>query len=224
MAFVGQTSNYATGGSTTMTVTRSVTAGNYLLVVANAYDPVDISVAFATTSGTTSGWTEIAAADFYDTGDDVLQEAAYATASATGSVTVTVTFGGNAEERSVVLIELSGISGFDAAQYARSTSATGGTAGLSNANATATRVVHINCWGGGLATSTSPYTDGGALASGYHRTQYINETSIQNRTGAFGAGATQPIHITQFIFSETGGGGGGGLRRRGSLGLLGVGR
>ena len=211
MAVVGVTYAEVTGSSgTTVDVTRSVTAGNYLLAVGAAFATTDFSLAFNTQTGTTSAWTEIAAADAYDNGDDYTQEAAYATATNTESITVRLTVGTATTDRFIALVELSNITGFDVAQYARDTAAPWQTAGLSNTNANATRVVFGAWWGGGTGTADTAggYTDNGAgwnFGGNFARVQSRVESSVVSRTGDFTTTGTTPCHITQYIFNEAGG-------------------
>jgi len=213
VAVVGITFNATANGGgsgTTSEVTRSVTAGNYLLAV-SGYDSStggDTTIVHSTQTGTTSAWTEIAAADQYDGTSLYSQEAAYATATNTESITVRMTTGATTGGRWIALIELSGISSFDAALYARDTAATWETAGLTNTNAAATRVVFASWWGGGTgaADTGGGYTDGGAgwdFGGSFARMQHRVESSAVSRTGGFAAGTgVSPAHITQYIFND----------------------
>lgn len=214
MSFVGVTYAEVTGSSgTTVDVTRSVTAGNYLVAVGAAFATTDFSLAFNTQTGTTSAWTEIAAADAYDAGDDYTQEAAWATATNTESITVRLTVGTATTDRFVALLEFTNVTGFDVALYGRDTAATWETAGLSNTNANATRAVFGAWWGGGTgaADTAGGYTDNGVgwnFGGNFARVQSRVETSVTSRTGGFAAGTgVSPAHITQFIFNEVTAGG-----------------
>lgn len=212
MAVVGITYAEVTGSSgTTVDVTRSVTAGNYLLVIGCAFATTDFSLTFTTQTGTTSAWTEIAAADQYNDADDYTQEAAYATATNTESITVRLTVGTATTDRFVAIVELSDSTGFDVAQYARDTAATWETAGLSNTNAAATRLAFGAWWGGGTgaADTAGGYTDNGVgwnFGGNFARLQSRVESSVVSRTGGFASGTgVSPCHITQFIFNDDSG-------------------
>ena len=209
MSVVGVTYAEVTGSSgTTVDVTRSVTAGNYLLVVGVATSTTDFSQTFTTQTGTTSAWTEIAAADQYNDPDDYGQEAAWATATNTESITVRLTTGAACPDRFIALIELTNVTGFDVALYARDTASVWETAGLSNTNAAATRLSFGAWWGGGTgaADTGGGYTDNGAgwnFGGSFARLQSRVESSVVSRTGGFNAGTgVSPAHVTQFIFND----------------------
>lgn len=206
-AVVGVSSAVNETSGTSVSVTRSVTAGNYLLAYA-VNSGADTNITFSTTAGSTGSWTEIAGADQYNGTDQLGQEAAYAVVNATGSVTVQASLSASRLDKYIILVELSGVTGFDAHQYARDTAAPWETASRSNTNAAATRVVTGLWWDGGTGASQSPYTDNGtvfgASAFGaFGRVQSIVESSVIGRTGAFAAGTgASPAHINQFIFND----------------------
>ncbi len=211
MAVAGVAFNQRTTSGTTVSATRPFSAGSYGLVVGLTDQNTDVDLTF---SGSGLTYNDIAVANVNNgaNSDFFNQEAAWFEFVAGGSLTVTSTAASSSGWGGIVLVEVTGVSGFDAASYLRTTGSPN-CGSLSNTNAAATRIAIGIAWGGGTLANVSGYTDqgSGTQFGGVDtcRVSSLVESSVNSRTSAFGAGTgANPFHCTQFIFNDVTAGGG----------------